>query len=501
MGKRLQGPGVGLADVLRATEYVIPAIEIVDARLQDPAQDRRHRRRQRRRRRHRPGRPAGRADGCRSALGRRHHVPQFRDRGDRPRRRRARPSGARRRLARQQDRPARPRARARPHRAGRLVHPGGVSRKRATRCTPISGRSAASPFSSSKSEPSCADMPAQRLQARARRGQIADRPVVEPVQQHRRGDHFRLAASTGCCSTPSIRPTKSRTSSRNCRRCSAAPRRRSSGRRGTMRCWPSAALDIGAQTLLFPYVQNAEEAKRAVASTRYPPQGIRGVVGCRAREPLRPRAGLSDEGQQPRSACWCRSRRARRSKELEAIAAVDGRRRRLHRPVRSGRLARPSRQSGAPGGAGGHPGRGRAAEEAVGKPAGILTGNEEEARRYIDWGYLFVAVGADVGLLVARRRRAGKEVQELIRHSVKLRQINASCRRAAKGGGGDTGEEDGGASGANPRHRPSGQRRTVHAEAREEPLVFPRSAGHGSRPPDKGVGLSARLRRLRGCRR
>ena len=36
MGKRLQGPGVGLADVLRATEYVIPAIEIVDARLADP---------------------------------------------------------------------------------------------------------------------------------------------------------------------------------------------------------------------------------------------------------------------------------------------------------------------------------------------------------------------------------------------------------------------------------------------------------------------------------
>src|SRR5437879_2804909 len=35
MGKHLQGPGVGLADVLRATEYVIPAIEIVDARLQD----------------------------------------------------------------------------------------------------------------------------------------------------------------------------------------------------------------------------------------------------------------------------------------------------------------------------------------------------------------------------------------------------------------------------------------------------------------------------------
>jgi 2-oxo-hept-3-ene-1,7-dioate hydratase len=35
MGKRLLGPGVSLAEVLRATEYVIPAIEIVDARIQD----------------------------------------------------------------------------------------------------------------------------------------------------------------------------------------------------------------------------------------------------------------------------------------------------------------------------------------------------------------------------------------------------------------------------------------------------------------------------------
>src|SRR5262249_16934459 len=32
----LKGPGVGLADVLRATEYVIPSIEIIDARAQNP---------------------------------------------------------------------------------------------------------------------------------------------------------------------------------------------------------------------------------------------------------------------------------------------------------------------------------------------------------------------------------------------------------------------------------------------------------------------------------
>ncbi|HEY5862145.1 MAG TPA: aldolase/citrate lyase family protein, partial [Casimicrobiaceae bacterium] len=37
-------------------------------------------------------------------------------------------------------------------------------------------------------------------------------------------------------------------------------------------------LDTGAQSLLIPFVQNAEEAKRAVAYTRYPPEGVRGVA-------------------------------------------------------------------------------------------------------------------------------------------------------------------------------------------------------------------------------
>src|SRR5258706_3256277 len=38
-------------------------------------------------------------------------------------------------------------------------------------------------------------------------------------------------------------------------------------------------LDIGARSILIPYVQNAEEAKSAVAYTRYPPAGVRGVAG------------------------------------------------------------------------------------------------------------------------------------------------------------------------------------------------------------------------------
>src|SRR5437660_1377768 len=36
-------------------------------------------------------------------------------------------------------------------------------------------------------------------------------------------------------------------------------------------------LDIGAQNLLIPYVQNVAEARAAVASCRYPPSGVRGV--------------------------------------------------------------------------------------------------------------------------------------------------------------------------------------------------------------------------------
>src|SRR5688500_10449027 len=38
-------------------------------------------------------------------------------------------------------------------------------------------------------------------------------------------------------------------------------------------------LDIGAQSLLVPYVQTPEEARNAVAFTRYPPAGVRGVAG------------------------------------------------------------------------------------------------------------------------------------------------------------------------------------------------------------------------------
>jgi 4-hydroxy-2-oxoheptanedioate aldolase len=157
------------------------------------------------------------------------------------------------------------------------------------------------------------------------------------------------------------------------------------------------ALDIGAQTLLFPYVQNAEEARRAVASTRYPPEGIRGVaVASRASRFGRTPGYLTKANSEMCVLVQVETRSA--LEQLESIATVEG---------VDGVFIGPSDLAASLG----HLGNPQASDvqkaiqdaakrlKALGKPAGILTGNEEEARRYMDWGYLFVAVGADVGLL------------------------------------------------------------------------------------------------------
>jgi 4-hydroxy-2-oxoheptanedioate aldolase len=156
-------------------------------------------------------------------------------------------------------------------------------------------------------------------------------------------------------------------------------------------------LDIGAQTLLFPYVQNAEEARKAVASTRYPPQGIRGVAAAaRASRYGRVPGYLGKANEEIGVLVQVETRAA--LNELEAIAKVDG---------VDGVFIGPSDLAASLGHIGNpaHPDVQAAIKDAVtrlkavGKAPGILTGNEDEARRYIEWGYLFVAVGADIGLL------------------------------------------------------------------------------------------------------
>jgi 4-hydroxy-2-oxoheptanedioate aldolase len=156
-------------------------------------------------------------------------------------------------------------------------------------------------------------------------------------------------------------------------------------------------LDIGAQTIIVPYVQNAEEARRAVAATRYPPAGVRGVTGVgRAARYGRVTDYFKRANDEICVMVQVETREA--LAELDKIAAVDG---------VDGVFVGPSDLSASFGyiGQPSHPEVQKAIEDAgkrirkAGKGAGILTPNEEEAKRYIGWGYNFVAVGTDVVLL------------------------------------------------------------------------------------------------------
>ncbi len=156
-------------------------------------------------------------------------------------------------------------------------------------------------------------------------------------------------------------------------------------------------LDIGAQTLLLPYVQNADEARQAVEATRYPPHGIRGVTGSgRAAKFGRITDYLKKANDEVCVLVQVETREA--LAEIDRIAAVPG---------VDGVFIGPSDLSASFGQIGNpaHPAVQQAIEDAgkriraAGKGAGILTGNEDEARRYIGWGYNFVAVGTDLVLL------------------------------------------------------------------------------------------------------
>lgn len=156
-------------------------------------------------------------------------------------------------------------------------------------------------------------------------------------------------------------------------------------------------LDIGAQAVLVPFVQNAEEAKRAVAACHYPPSGVRGVTGSgRASRFGRVKDYLKQANDE--ICILVQVETAEAIGHLEAIAAVPG---------IDGIFVGPADLAASMGhiGNSAHPDVQAAIQDVVtrlkkvGKPAGILTPNEAEADRYIEWGYTFVAVGSDLGLL------------------------------------------------------------------------------------------------------
>ncbi|MGE5095931.1 MAG: aldolase/citrate lyase family protein [Betaproteobacteria bacterium] len=156
-------------------------------------------------------------------------------------------------------------------------------------------------------------------------------------------------------------------------------------------------LDIGAQTLLVPYVSNGAEAARAVAAMRYPTRGVRGVAGVTRGARFGRVKDYAKRAEE--ELCLLVQLETREGLDkLEEIARTDG---------VDGVFIGPADLAAALG----HLGDQQHAEvqsaikdaiariRACGKPAGILATDEPTTRRYMEWGTVFTAVGLDLMVL------------------------------------------------------------------------------------------------------
>ena len=161
-------------------------------------------------------------------------------------------------------------------------------------------------------------------------------------------------------------------------------------------------LDFGAQTLILPYIQSAEEAQAAVAAVRYAPRGMRGVAGLTRAS----RFGAVPDYTRRADAEIClilQVETALALSRIEEIAATDG---------VDGLFIGPADLAASMGhpGALDHPAVKAAIEDAIrritatGKPAGILTSDAAFARACMGWGTRFTAVGMDIGLMLHAAR-------------------------------------------------------------------------------------------------
>lgn len=170
-------------------------------------------------------------------------------------------------------------------------------------------------------------------------------------------------------------------------------------------------LDVGAQTLLIPMIQNAEQARDAVRATRYPPHGVRGVGSALARASRWNRVPdyLQQADEQMCVLVQIETREA--VKNLDAILQVEG---------VDGVFIGPADLSADMGFAGNpqHPEVQRIIDGAIariraaGKAPGILMANKALAQRYLEAGALFVAVGVDTTLLARAAEALADEFKQ-----------------------------------------------------------------------------------------
>ncbi|MFT4150824.1 MAG: HpcH/HpaI aldolase/citrate lyase family protein [Paracoccaceae bacterium] len=161
-------------------------------------------------------------------------------------------------------------------------------------------------------------------------------------------------------------------------------------------------LDLGAQTLLVPYVETAGQAAAAVSAMRYAPAGIRGMAGVTRANRFGAVAGYAARAEQ--ELCLIvQAETLGTLDRIEEICAVDGVDAVFIGP------ADLAATMGLPGQAT-HPEVRAVVEQfvrritAAGKPAGILTFDQDFARDCIGWGTRFTAVGMDLALMVQAAR-------------------------------------------------------------------------------------------------
>jgi len=155
-------------------------------------------------------------------------------------------------------------------------------------------------------------------------------------------------------------------------------------------------LDAGFYNVLVPFVQSADDARRAVAATRYPPAGVRGVSVAQRSN----RFGTVADyfaGINAQIGVLVQIESSAGLAAAAEIAAVDG---------VDGVFVGPSDLAAGLGHLG-NPNQPAvqaaiasifASAKAAGKAAGILAGVEADARRYLSMGATFVAVGSDLAL-------------------------------------------------------------------------------------------------------
>ncbi|HLS45452.1 MAG TPA: HpcH/HpaI aldolase/citrate lyase family protein [Ornithinicoccus sp.] len=157
-------------------------------------------------------------------------------------------------------------------------------------------------------------------------------------------------------------------------------------------------LDIGAQNLLVPMVSSADQARRVVEATRYPPGGVRGVGSALSRSARWNRVDgyLADASEHV--ALFVQIENVQGVEAAADIAAVDG---------IDGVFVGPSDLSASMGllGQQSHPDVIAAVHQvfeavrAAGKPVGVNAFDQGVARDYLQAGASFLLVGADVSIL------------------------------------------------------------------------------------------------------